>query len=78
VPEHQAPVTDDRMPAPEPPKRRGFVDRASGKAVRRVAIYLDAKTYEALKRYCGEQHAMSDVGAEAVREFLAARGPARR
>ncbi len=59
-------------------RRRGFVERADGKAVRRVAIYLEPKTYEALKRYCGEQHTMSDVGAEAVREFLAARAPSKR
>lgn len=46
--------------------------------MRRVAIYLDAKTYEALERDCGEHHTMSDVGAEAVREFLAARAPSKR
>jgi hypothetical protein len=71
-------VSDDRAPEPAPTRRRGFVERASGKAVRRVAIYLEPKAYEALKRYCGETHTMSDVGAEAVREFLAARAPVRR
>lgn len=74
--EHQAP--DEQTPAPAPARRQGFVERASGKVVRRVAIYLEPKTYEALKRYCDETLTMSDLSAQAVRDFLTARAPSKR
>ncbi|HEU4403712.1 MAG TPA: hypothetical protein VFS43_00230 [Polyangiaceae bacterium] len=82
---HRSPVIDDQSlvtgaqaPEADPPRRRGFVERADGKAVRRVAIYLEPKDYEAFKRYCGDTRTMSDVGAEAVKEYLAARAPRRK
>lgn len=52
------------------PRRRGYVRRANGVAVRRVAGYLAPESFDSLRAYCGDSCTIADVVGRAVAEFL--------
>jgi hypothetical protein len=53
-------------------KRRGTVQRADGEELRRITVYLPPDVAKQLLTYCFERDLkVSDIGAEAIRNFLA-------
>lgn len=69
-------VTSEGRPGPQAPKRPGArqpIIRADGRELRKLHIYLAAKTAKRLAVFCAEvERDMSNVVEEAVTRFLAA------
>lgn len=59
----------------DPTQGRGIVQRQSGKAQRRMTVYLEPKLARSFAIYCASQgQSISDTLSEAVSMFLEAKG----